>query len=70
MANPKVKACVTCESDEHMEAFCYDPHVWHVECLKCNYLGPASGRLRDAIRLHNAKMVEARAAQSGQMAHG
>jgi Zn ribbon nucleic-acid-binding protein len=56
MTNPKIKPCPRCRSDEHIVCYNYDSGWRHVECTKCNYLGPGYGSVRAAIKAHNATL--------------
>ncbi len=57
--NPKMKPCAKCETVDHLAVYSYDHGGKHVECTKCNYLGPCSGSVRGAIKLHNERMAAA-----------
>ncbi len=65
--NQKIKPCPYCGNDD-MSMFRYDPGNWHVECEDCNYLGPASGSQRWAIKLHNEEHEATRAAYRESLA--
>lgn len=54
--NQKIKSCPTCQSDDNIEVYKYDSGWRHVECTKCNYLGPGEGSVRQAIIAHNERM--------------
>lgn len=56
MTAPKIKPCPTCGTDERMAVYAYDSGWRHVECIKCNYLGPGEGSIIQAIKSHNAKV--------------
>jgi hypothetical protein len=53
--NPKIKPCPECgaDADEHLAVYIYASGWRHVECTKCNYLGPGEGSNRSAIKSHN-----------------
>lgn len=53
--NPKISRCPNCQSDEQMAVYTYDSGWKHVECTKCNYLGPGETSIRQAIKSHNEK---------------
>lgn len=53
MSYPKMKPCPQCSSSEELEVYRYDNGTRHVECLKCNYLGPGEGSIAAAIKSHN-----------------
>ena len=55
MTNPKMKACPKCFDTRELAVYSYENGARHVECLKCNYLGPPSGSVRGAIKLHNER---------------
>ena len=58
MTYPKIKPCPICDQIDEIGVYTYE-HGWkHVECDRCFYLGPGEGRIRDAIRSHNAKREE------------
>jgi Zn ribbon nucleic-acid-binding protein len=50
LANP----CPKCNVDADLAVYRYDSGWHHVECMRCNYLGPGAGSERAAIKLHNA----------------
>lgn len=55
MTAPKLKPCPECRTAEHLAIYTYD-HGWkHVECDKCNYMGPGDGSKVHAIKSHNAR---------------
>ncbi|ADU12002.1 hypothetical protein [Asticcacaulis excentricus] len=45
--------CLTCRDDARIAAFKYDNNVWHVECLRCEVLGPGEWSLRQAVKSWN-----------------
>jgi uncharacterized metal-binding protein (TIGR02443 family) len=49
--------CPKCGVDDDLTVYTYDNGWRHVECLKCNYLGPGEGSIKAAIKSHNAKSV-------------
>lgn len=56
MAYPKMKPCPNCKDTDNLHVFNYDG--WrHVECVKCNYLGPGCSSIAHAIRHFNAEQV-------------
>lgn len=57
--NAKMKPCPDCKSDEHLAVYEYDHGGKRVECTSCNYLGPCSGSIRFAIKLHNERVENA-----------
>lgn len=68
MSYPKMRPCPNCKDSDNLNVFNYDG--WrHVECVKCNYLGPGCGSIADAIRHHNNDQ-DARAALSSPMEGG
>lgn len=52
---PKIKPCPKCGTDEHLSIYGYENGWRHVECDKCQYLGPGEGNIRQAIKSHNEK---------------
>lgn len=58
MSYQKLKPCPNCETDAHLDVFTYDNGWRHVECLKCNYLGPGEGNIRQAIKSYNERIIE------------
>ncbi len=56
--NQKFKPCPRCDNADNLAVFDYDGNK-HVECVKCDYLGPCSGSVRWAIRLHNEDVSRA-----------
>lgn len=64
MAFRNAKPCPACKTDEHIALYTYDNGWRHVECCKCNYLGPGEGSIKAAIRSHNE-----RASQSENIRH-
>lgn len=56
--NPKMKPCPTCASTDDLAVYTYESGWKHVECDKCNYLGPGEGSVRWAIKSYNAKVGE------------
>jgi uncharacterized metal-binding protein (TIGR02443 family) len=63
--NQKYKPCPVCLNDDNLSVFDYDG-TKHVECIKCNYLGPASGSVRWAIKLHNEDFEKNKAAYAAR----
>ena len=55
----KIAPCPTCKSDEYIAVYTYENGWRHVECTKCNYLGPGEGSIRQAINSHNARLSQA-----------
>jgi hypothetical protein len=58
---PKVKLCPECASEPSLYA--YDNWIgqissWRVECDHCGYIGSCEGRKLDAIRAHNARILD------------
>ncbi len=53
MAYPKIKPCPYCERDDALNVFTYENGGRHVECVRCDYLGPACTSILWAIRHHN-----------------
>lgn len=54
MAYPKMRPCPNCKDTDNLNVFNYDG--WrHVECVKCNYLGPGCSSFAHAIRHYNAE---------------
>ena len=53
---PKLKVCPNCGTDENLAVYSYDSGWRHVECVKCNYLGPGEGSKIAAARSHNQRM--------------
>ena len=51
MTYPKMKPCPRCGDD--VVVYTYESGWRHVECLKCNYLGPGEGSIAAAIKAHN-----------------
>lgn len=58
MTYPKIKPCPICDQTDQMDVYTYENGWKHVECDRCFYLGPGEGRIRDAIRSHNAHRDE------------
>jgi Zn ribbon nucleic-acid-binding protein len=50
---PKMKPCPNCGTDCNMAIIAYDSGWTHVECTKCNYLGPGEGTFLAAVISHN-----------------
>lgn len=55
MAYPKMKPCPNCKDTDNLNVFTYDNGWRHVECVKCDYLGPGCGSITAAIRNYNAE---------------
>lgn len=53
MAYPKMKPCPYCDETTNLDVFTYENGARHVECVKCDYLGPACTSIRWAIAHHN-----------------
>lgn len=53
MTNPRMKPCPRCRTDADLAVYTYEAGNRHVECLKCDYLGPAGTSIKQAIKLHN-----------------
>lgn len=71
MAYPKMKACPYCDRDDALEVFTYENGSRHVECVRCDYLGPACTSIRHAIRHHNIERDERAAThRAAQAANG
>lgn len=53
--DPKMLPCPYGHSADYLSVYKYEGGWQHVECNAsgCNYLGPASGSRRIAIKLHN-----------------
>lgn len=60
MTYPKIKPCPKC--GDEVTVYKYDSGWQHVECDNCLYFGPGEGNRLQAIRSHNARCDEARAA--------
>lgn len=45
--------CRACRDDAAIAAYKYDNGWWHVECLRCDELGPGEGQLRQAVKSWN-----------------
>jgi Zn ribbon nucleic-acid-binding protein len=54
MAYPKMKPCPECNDTTNLNVFTYDNGCRHVECVKCNYLGPGCTSIHWAIRHRNS----------------
>lgn len=54
----KLKPCKNCKTDEGLAIFKYESGCQHVECVRCNYLGPGSGSVAGAAKLHNEKVIQ------------
>jgi len=55
--NPKMKPCPNCGTASAIAVYKYD-HGWqHVECDKCDYLGPGCGSQRQAIKAYNERVT-------------
>lgn len=52
-----IAACPNCKTDEHIAVYEYGAGNHHVECVKCNYLGPGQNSKRAAIKSHNARAI-------------
>lgn len=61
MIRPKMQPCPDCNSTDHLSVYEYDSGTKHVECDngRCMYLGPGSGSIVGAIKLHNERITEA-----------
>jgi uncharacterized metal-binding protein (TIGR02443 family) len=59
MTNPKIKPCPNCQSGDGIAVYTYESGWRHVECVKCNYLGPGEGSIKAAIKSHNLRMESA-----------
>ena len=57
-SNPIIAPCPICKTDENIEVYKYENGWTHVECLKCNYLGPGEGNSGAAIKAHNLRQQE------------
>ncbi len=64
MTTPKMKPCPTCKDTDNLNVFTYDSGWRHVECVKCNYLGPGCGTIASAIRRHNSDQDTGRPSNS------
>jgi Zn ribbon nucleic-acid-binding protein len=63
---PKMKPCPDCGNTD-LACWGYEWGWKHVECDKCDYLGPGLGSVTKAIRAHNAAIAtEARRAGTVQ----
>ncbi len=64
--NPKMKPCPLCDEPDALAVYKYDSGWQYVECDgdggRCWYRGPGEGSTRAAIKSHNAKREERRAA--------
>ena len=56
MTIQRLKPCPNCETDLNLAIYSYDSGWKHVECTKCNYLGPSEGSKVAAARAHNERM--------------
>lgn len=55
MTAPKMKPCPICDQTDRLAVYTYDNGGRHVECTRCNYLGPACTSIVWAIKDHNAE---------------
>ena len=53
MTYPKLKPCPECRNADNLNVFTYENGWRHVECVKCNYLGPGCSSIGAAIRHYN-----------------
>ncbi len=66
--NPKIRPCPYCGLDDRLAVYIYDSGWRHVECLRCNYLGPGEGSIRQAIKSHNERRDQKAAAYKAHCA--
>lgn len=67
MTYQKIKPCPECAaSDEDLQVYVYESGWRHVECDACFYMGPGEGNIREAIRSHNVRCVEASRAEAAR----
>lgn len=53
----KLKPCPACKTTDFLAVYTYE-HGWqHVECEKCDYLGPGEGSRRQAIKSYNERVA-------------
>lgn len=57
MTNQKPQPCPTCQNGDNVTVYKYDSGRCHVECIKCNYLGPSESSVGAAIRSHNVAVT-------------
>lgn len=57
MTNQKPRPCPRCATTDHIAVYSYENGWRHVECTKCNYLGPGEGSIRQAIKSHNERVL-------------
>jgi len=55
MSRPKIKPCPRCASDDQITVMRYESGWRHVECLRCDYIGPGEGSIIAAIKSHNER---------------
>ncbi len=70
MAYPKMKPCPECKDTVGLSVFTYDNGWRHVECVKCDYLGPGCGSILSAIRHHNKECADQSSAALQQQEEG
>jgi Zn ribbon nucleic-acid-binding protein len=68
MTAPKMKSCPDC-GNTALACWGYEWGWKHVECDKCNYIGPGEGSVTKAIRAHNAA-IAMEAATAGETRSG
>lgn len=53
-----MKNCPNCNSTSDLAVYTYENGWRHVECTKCNYLGPGEGSVHAAVKSHNKRVPE------------
>jgi ribosomal protein S27AE len=56
MTYQKLKACPRCGNGS-LGIYSYENGWKHVECSRCNYLGPGKGTIAQAIKSHNERIA-------------
>jgi hypothetical protein len=69
MTAPKMKSCPDC-GNTALACWGYEWGWKHVECDKCNYIGPGEGSVTKAIRAHNAAIAMEAATAGETVKHG
>lgn len=57
MSIPKIKPCPQCQNGDYIAVYRYENGWRHVECTKCNYLGPGEGSILAAVIEHNRRAL-------------
>jgi Zn ribbon nucleic-acid-binding protein len=57
MGYPTISDCPKCKSGAEVAIYEYENGWRHVECTKCNRLGPGEGNIRQAINSWNASVL-------------